>query len=347
MFEVVIEPQVIRIGQHCAVSFHRTLRLPDDGRTYPLPPGLGVFPLLRVETYADRLPPAWRERGGACIAMYQREALWLGFHGASWSPNAVKIGLGEINALSGQPFDCKLRDALQDYVIVPEQPWLDGIKTGQGVVRQFVAMPLGLGYTVEAALTGHERYGGIEIAVFAAKPGRFPDTPPPAVEPGPGPMAMAGLRGSQAQPMGLGAGGVMQQRIYPDPYGLEVWDQDNYGRVTVHILNSVQYCEVTGEELPPTPIDAATYTAHGLPWFDLYDEARGDIAPSTLLAQAKTIAERDAERGIAREDPGSFEVPETQIERLRHRRTGSACSPRRSEQRHRSDVGDVREEETP
>src|SRR5512134_1375564 len=98
MLAVVIEPQVIRVGQHFAVSFHRTLRIPDDGRPYPLPPGLGSFPLLRVEAYADRLPPAWRERGGACIALYQREALWLGFHGVSWNPNAVKIGLGGINA---------------------------------------------------------------------------------------------------------------------------------------------------------------------------------------------------------------------------------------------------------
>jgi hypothetical protein len=347
MFDVVIEPQVIRTGQHFAVSFHRTLRIPDDGRTYPLPPGFGVFPLLQVEAYADRLPPAWRERGGACLAMYQREALWLGFHGASWSPNAVKIGIGEINALSGQPFDSQLRDDPQDYVVVPEQPWLDGIKTGQGAVRQFVAMPLGLGYTVEAALTGHEQYGGIQITVFAAKPGRFPDTPPPTMAPGAGPMAMAGLRGGTAQPMGLGAGGVMRQQIYPDPYGLEVWDQDHYGSVIVHILNSAQYREVTGEEPPPTPIDAATYTAHGLPWFDLYDEAQGDIAPSALLAEAKTIAERDAERRVVHEDPGSFEVPETQIERLRHRRTGSARAPCRSEQRHRSDVGDVPEERTP
>jgi hypothetical protein len=347
MLAVVIEPQIIRVGPHFAVSFHRTLRIPDDGRAYPLPPGLGVFPLLRVEAYADRLPPAWRERGGACLAMYQREALWLGFHGVSWHPNAVKVGLGGINALSGQPFDNTLRDAPQDYVVTPEQPWLDGFKTGQGTVRQFVAMPLGLGYTVEAALTGQEQYGGIEIAVFAARPGRFPTTPPPRVEHGPAPMAMPGLRKGKVQAMGLGSGGVMQQRIYPDPYGLDVWDQDNYGRVTVHILNSAQYREITGAEPPPTPIDAATYTAHGLPWFALYDEARGDIAASARLAEAKTVAERDAERGITRAEQSSFEVPETQIERVRHRRTGSARAPCRSEQRCRSDVGDVPEEETP
>ena len=35
------------------VTFQRTLRIPDDERTYPLPPGLGDFPLRHVDDYAD------------------------------------------------------------------------------------------------------------------------------------------------------------------------------------------------------------------------------------------------------------------------------------------------------
>ena len=33
MLDVIIEEYAIRIGQRFAVSFHRTLRIPDDGRT--------------------------------------------------------------------------------------------------------------------------------------------------------------------------------------------------------------------------------------------------------------------------------------------------------------------------
>jgi hypothetical protein len=29
---------------HCTVSFRRTLRIPDDDKTWLLPPGLGRFP---------------------------------------------------------------------------------------------------------------------------------------------------------------------------------------------------------------------------------------------------------------------------------------------------------------
>jgi len=41
---------------------------------------------------------------------------------------------------------------------------LDGINAGQGFIRQFVAIPLGSGVTVEAQLTGKEEQGGIEVS---------------------------------------------------------------------------------------------------------------------------------------------------------------------------------------
>ena len=41
------------------IDFQRTLRIPDDDRTYPLPPGLGSFPLRHVDDFAERLPGTW------------------------------------------------------------------------------------------------------------------------------------------------------------------------------------------------------------------------------------------------------------------------------------------------
>lgn len=38
------------------ITFQRTLRLPDDGHTYPLPPGLGSFPLRHVDDFAATVP---------------------------------------------------------------------------------------------------------------------------------------------------------------------------------------------------------------------------------------------------------------------------------------------------
>jgi hypothetical protein len=286
MLEVAVSGDAIRIGERFAISFHRTLRIPDDGRTYPLPPGLGRLPLHRVRDVAERAPAAWPDPKDVFVPLSQREALWLGFEEASWKPNAVKVGAGGINAVSGEPWDDLLRDDPQDYLVCPPQLWLDGINSGTGAVRQFVAMPLGSGVTVEGQVSGAEAVGGIQIVVFEPRAGRFPDHAPEQVRRGPEALAMPAM-------MGLGAGGKIGQKLYPDPYGRDAWDPDIHGRVSVHIVNSEQYQALTGKRLPPPPIDAATYTAHGLPWFTLYDEEMPNIPASRTLAGVKPVPERD------------------------------------------------------
>lgn len=317
MLNVTVENNRIRIGERFSVSFQRTLRIPDDGKDYPLPPGLGAFPIHRVADYLERVPLHWREQGGYFIPMYQREALWLGFDGATWKPNAVKVAIGKINAISGEAWDETLHADPQDYIVCPHQPWLDGINAGSGFIRQFVAMPLGLGYTVEAQVSGVEEFGGIQIEVYEPKPGRFPDQPPPQRDlsfqmQSPPPAPIGGE-------MGLGAGGKMKQKIYPDPYGIDTWDTENYGSVFVHIINSEQYRELTNLEPPPTPITAQLYTQYGLPWFALYDEAQGDLPASERLSKVKTIQTQDIEQEIAvGQDNESVDVAESQIEKLHH-----------------------------
>jgi len=51
----------------CAIAFQRTLRVPDDNQDYPLPAGLGRFPLHAVDDH--RVPDHWREDGGVFLPM--------------------------------------------------------------------------------------------------------------------------------------------------------------------------------------------------------------------------------------------------------------------------------------
>ncbi|HJK99523.1 MAG TPA: hypothetical protein RMF84_20010, partial [Polyangiaceae bacterium LLY-WYZ-14_1] len=143
-------------GATLQVTFQRTLRIPDDGRSYPLPPGLGSFPLRRVSDFADRVPAHWRERGGVFLPMYAREAMWLSFSRPPHRPCALQVGVGKVNAVNGKPWSAGLGGRPQGYVVAPDQPWLDGIATEKGTVRQFVAMPLGQGNTIEGQVTGEE-----------------------------------------------------------------------------------------------------------------------------------------------------------------------------------------------
>ena len=96
--------------------------------------------------------------------------------------------------------------------------------------------------------------------------------------------------------MGLSAGGKMQQKVYPDPHGIETWDQDRSARLFVHIVNSEQWREITGRDAPSSPVTAREYERAGLPWFDLYDEGYGSLAAPNTLKEVKSVKQIDQAR---------------------------------------------------
>lgn len=131
------------------ISFKRTIRVPDNKQLSKLPPDLGDFQLHKVQDYSHRLPRKMVEKGGVFFPMHQREAMWIDFEANA--PFMIKIYCGGVNVVSGehasegietQQRRAKLLEQgkpIQDYVVVPEQPWLDGVAIKPSVVRQFVA----------------------------------------------------------------------------------------------------------------------------------------------------------------------------------------------------------------
>ncbi|KAG0647390.1 hypothetical protein D0Z07_7168 [Hyphodiscus hymeniophilus] len=80
------------------ISLRRTIRVPDNGESYGLPPDCGAFPIYSVAKYTSRLPQKVVAKGGVFIPMHQREAMWINFEGSS--EFAVKIYVGGVNAIS-------------------------------------------------------------------------------------------------------------------------------------------------------------------------------------------------------------------------------------------------------
>lgn len=285
-----------------SVDFQRTLRIPDDDRGYPLPPGLGSFPLRHVDDFAVRVPDKWLERGGVMLPMYQAEALWLNFSSGGWwgfgdYPFAVKIATGKVNAVSGEGWKDGLNRDPQDYLVAPNQPWLDGYCVEKGVIRQFVAMPLGEGYSAEEQLTGAAEYGGLQIIAYPMKAvayeryfGGREQIAYEAV------MSAPGIYRQRAE-MGLAPGGRMRQKIYDDRYRLEDWDFRHSSRCFVHIANSVVWREITGQAPPTRPPTAKQYTQAGLPWFDLYDADRAAVEGAEELAGLNSVKAKGEGKG--------------------------------------------------
>ncbi|MFF4836868.1 hypothetical protein [Streptomyces sp. NPDC001315] len=311
---VRIDGNTLRLPGGVAVRFVRTLRLPETG-THPLPPGLGEFPVRRVSDHPDTVPEQWRARGGVMLPVYLREAMWLSFSGTT-EPAALQVGVGKVCAVSGKRWSDRLARHPQNYLVLPRQPWLDGINSGKGTVRQFVAVPLGLGATVEGQVTGEEVWGGVQLQSFPLNDralaewreeerrqaerrrltmtggGGYGGPPPPGAIPA-APMAAAAPGGPPraAAAMGLGVGGSMRQEVYKDDRPLKDWATEPAGRVFVHLVTPPEWRRITGEEPPPSPVDRAAYTRAGLPWYDYYDQDAEDLSPTDTLGGVKPVGD--------------------------------------------------------
>lgn len=156
------------------ITFRRTLRLPDNGKIHNLPSDLGLISAHNIEGIKKKLTASGSQslvemakKGGVFFPLYQREAMFMSFE-AEHGGFALRVFVGGVNAVSGLPWNAGLhrKAAQQDYLSVPPQQYLDGISAGRDSVKQFVAMPLGSGYSVEKQITGKEDVGGLQLEVI-------------------------------------------------------------------------------------------------------------------------------------------------------------------------------------
>lgn len=275
----------VHASARCSVRFHRTLRVPDDNPDYPLPAGLGHFPLLSVDAF--NTPAAWKQHGGAFFPMYQSEAMWMSFDAGY--PFAVKVAAGKINAVTGQPWTNELSTDPQDYVVLPRQPWLDGFSVSENVVRQFVASPLGDGLTAEEQITGEAVWGGLQLIFYPMKAERYRLYLDSLRREDTGIRFCLQESSADGMQMGLAPGGRIKQQIAKDSFGIDAWDITSSSRCFVHLLNSQAYQAITGRQPPTRPVTPKQYADANMPWFDYYLEGK-------VLPGAKTLAALD---GIA------------------------------------------------
>lgn len=326
------------------IQLQRTIRIPDDGKDYPLPPSLGVFPTRLVDepSVKNRVPAKWLEHGGVMLPMYQAEAMWISFRAeqvynqesyrASTYPFAVKISAGMKSCVTGETRSDSLAE--KDYVVLPKQPWIDGFVVEKGKVRQFVAAPLGMGFTAEEQLSGKAEFGGLQVEVFPMKAEvyekRFPLIKREVYK-GDGRMRRMSLGGGGASygatmdsdggalyacamvndsclesltsatlnaDMGLGAGGSMNQQIFEDPFDFSDWDIDNGERCFIHLANSLAWRAITGLMPPPPVATAAQYASCGYPWYDHYKDDVEALEATDTLKNLKSILEFGFQKGF-------------------------------------------------
>ncbi|KAL2019843.1 hypothetical protein VTK56DRAFT_9105 [Thermocarpiscus australiensis] len=256
------------------ISFKRTVRVPDVKEDiFQLPPDLGNFPPFPVAQYAENLPPQMASKGGVSLPMYQREAMWIDFEhgGIGDSYYLIKVHVGGVNAISGET-SLNATAGKQDFVKVPGQEWLDGVAVRPGIVRQFVALPLGAGATVEGQAVAQTEHHLVRTTLCMSS--HFSVA-----------ADVANLRA--ATRWGLGAGGMIKQYIQPTALK---WDPNARStKFHVQILNSQMFKEVTGRPPLKSPVSMKEYAQAGGVFFNFPGQ------PSGIMGKFDVLEGRDGD----------------------------------------------------
>jgi len=282
------------------ITFHRTLRVPDDGNEYPLPAGLGRFPLRSVQS---------RLGNALCLPMYSSEAMWMSF--STNFPCAVQIEAGNVNVLTGEPAGGPRRHEVQrkeQNYITWSQPWLDGFCVKPGIVRQFVAKPLGRGQTVGEQLTGQVS-NQLTFRLYPMKIDAYfreiclPRLPKRARDLADYLMLNFFERRSAVfygpsridkTDIGLAGGGCIRQQIYQDHYATGTWEETPIS-FSIQLCHASTWTQLAGEHPPHPPLGVEEYAAADVPWFDYYRDDLPTINPTTKMTSIRSTADFEVE----------------------------------------------------
>jgi hypothetical protein len=84
--------------------------------------------------------------------------------------------------------------------------------------------------------------------------------------------------------MGIGRGGKIIQKIYPDPHGLDVWQAEPSALLATYLVNANVFEQITGQKVPE-PVGHEAYQGH---WFGMKDSQQDDIAGTQKFSGLKS-----------------------------------------------------------
>lgn len=302
------------------VILNRTFRIPNDGKKYGLPPGMGNFPVFTVDE-AKGKNSQWDEFGGVAIPMWDNEAMWISWQ--SGYPFAIKVAAGKINAVTGEPWKNELDFDNQDFMDTSVQRWIDGFCVEKGSIRQFVAAQLGEGKTVEEQLTGKAEFGGLQIIVYPLKAEVYEKIQRKR-ELSRGMMySYGGLESMSIQAssysatksatrslnMGMGMGGEMVQEIHKAKFTKDDFDLNSSARCFIHMTHGSEWKNLTGKNPTTQPFTFDEYKRYGLPyWGTIFEKDVIGIRNDIYSEWENTIKRRIQE--------GRIQISRDEIERI-------------------------------
>jgi len=106
-------------------------------------------------------------------------------------------------------------------------------------------------------------------------------------------LSIPPMRSTKFSEMGIGKGGKIIQKIYEDPYGIDVWKVKPTTTLAVYLVNAEMFAEITGIQTP-VPVGYEIYDG---PWFGMNDKQEKDVAGSEKFTGLKSAVFPDSDLG--------------------------------------------------
>ncbi len=294
------------------IKFQRAMRIPNDGETYALPTALGQLPLRSIDDFPETAPASFMKKGGIVMPLHRSEALWIWF--SSRYRFAVKIGAGEINALSGEPWNSELGRQPQNYLVAPGPPWGENDE----VLRRYVTMPLTTGDSADGPRADWADSGVIQFQVVPMRAESYYRDEvylPPTIKEFFMRLIFAPIISAQLaeqrrrhaqwdleDPFEKSVEPALEvatrQEILEDEYEFTAWDQAQTVRCFAQPCDSSLWRQITGSNPPLLPLTAKDYEEAGIPWLDDYRHDGKPLPENSSITPDRIVQSRNARQTV-------------------------------------------------
>ncbi|MGV9709925.1 hypothetical protein ACWDTI_04600 [Gordonia sp. NPDC003424] len=224
------------------IEFIRTLRMPGDDTTNIAVPGIGSLNVIAAGACRRPAPQHWHA-DDVVLPLWQSEAATINF--AAGYPFLVRVGVDDINAITGTPLASAPDFTAVDHLEMHTQSRVTGYRTADGAIRQFVPGRLYSGGS-----------DGLDRSVI-----RIEVTP---LHRDVWQQRLDAARSMNVSPVNL------DDDVSAEPAAN--WDVDHRAVCVVRLVNSAQWLDLTRTDPPHPPLLRGAYRRRNAPWFEWYDD---------------------------------------------------------------------------
>lgn len=263
MLHIQINRDEIHFGASVTLRLARTLRLPagdllkcakDDFE-------FGTLPIYRLADYTKNWPTGSYRRADLFAPLADQESVDICLAGRYWKPNAIKIGFGQTNVLTGAAWSIPLSDQPSDYVVCPPVCCING----------------GFAHTIKERQLSSEDHEWAEmlatcpplrVCVYEPRPNLYEHWPEFNTA-CPTSAIAHGMPVSQddCEP-------VKEDKLYAALPQLraDMWEQNSVLQTHIYLVDPDLFQRITGQQAPESPITRKDYLAAGLVWHEQHEK---------------------------------------------------------------------------